>query len=185
MISPMPHPATPRSVIGMEQPVEVSALPEVMSSDVLNLYLLLLPQSYWEDLRKQQKKRRNNCVYTASVVIWLMIVQRWQGDGTLESGVLELVRGLPGEFWEKPCKRLHAGADGKTLFLSGNTGAYNEARHVLPTAMVEACFDRTFDQLIERTKGIAPARRTFFIDGTSVRTGHSKPLTLQVNPELS
>ena len=152
MISPLPQPATPLSVIGLE-PGETSAVPEVMSLDVMNLYLRLLPRAFWDEQSKKQEKRRNNCVYTASVVVWLMIVQRWQGDGTLESGVLELVRGLPSEFWEKPCKRLQAGPDGKAPFLSGNTGSYNQARQVLPTAMVEACFDRAFDQLIELTKG--------------------------------
>ena len=182
MISSMPQPATPLSVIGMEPPVEASALLEAAAFDVMSLYLRLLPHAFWDELRKKQKKRRNNCVYTAGVVVWLMIVQRWQGDGTLESGVLELVRGLPGEFWDKPCKRLQAGPDGKTPFLSGNTGSYNEARHVLPTAMVEACFDRAFDQLIELTNGAAPARRMFFIDGTSVRTAHSEPLKKKYPP---
>ena len=104
-----------------------------------------------------------------------MIVQRWQGDGRLESGVLELARGLPGGFLEQPCKRLQAGADGKIPLLAADTSSYNQVRHVLPAAMVEACFDRTFEQRIEQTKGIAPAR-TFFIDGTSVRTAHSKAL---------
>ena len=182
MISPMPQPTAPASVIGMEPPVEVSVLPGSIAFDVMNLYLRLLPLTFWDDLHKKQQKRRNNCVYTASVVIWLMIVQRWQSDGTLESAVLELVRGLPGEFWEKPCKRLQAGPDGKTPLLSGNTGSYNDARQMLPAAMVEECFDRAFQQLILQTNGAAPARLVFFIDGTSVRTAHSEALKKMYPP---
>jgi hypothetical protein len=176
MISPMPQPTTPLSGIGVEPLVEVSALPEATASGVMNLYLRLLPHAFWDELRKKQQNRRNNCVYTAGVVIWLMIVQRWQGAGTLESAVLELVRGLPGEFWEKPCKRLQSGPDGQKPVLSANTGSYNEARQVLPTAMVEECFDRAFQQLILQTNETAPARRVFLIDGTSVRTAHSESL---------
>lgn len=168
----------------MKPQVEASSQPDIQALDVMNLYLRLLPHTFWNDLSKQQKKRRNNCVYTASVVVWLMIMQRWQGDGTLDSGVLALVSGLPGEFWEKPCKRLQPGPDGKRPFLSGDTGSYNEARQVLPAAMVEACVDRAFDQLIkltngarvESTLGTTPARSMFLIDGTSVRTAHSMTL---------
>ena len=34
-----------------------------------------------------------------AVVMWLLIAQRLQANGTLETAVLELVRGLPEVFW--------------------------------------------------------------------------------------
>jgi hypothetical protein len=90
--------------------------------------------------------------------------------------VLELVRGLPDNFWVNPCKRLRLGPDGEKPALSSNTGSYNEARQALPLTVVEKCFDRSLEQLIQPTEGTA-GRRVFFFDGTSVRTAHSKSLS--------
>ena len=90
--------------------------------------------------------------------------------------MLELVRGLPDQFWLKPCKRLRPGPDGKKPMPSLNTASYNDARQALPLEIVEAGFDWVYEQLTGLTKGDAPARRVFLIDGTSVRTAHSAPL---------
>src|SRR5438552_3130228 len=54
----------------------------------------------------EAKVRENNRVYTSPVVMWLMVWQRLQAQGTLESAVVELLRGLPSSFWPHPCKRL-------------------------------------------------------------------------------
>ena len=160
---------------------EVGALLETSASDAMTLFLRLLPHEFFKELGQQEKLRRNNRVYTECVVIWLMIVQRWQGDGTLGSGVLELVRGLPDSFWVNPCKRLQVGPDGTKPVLSSNTGSYNEARQALPLPVVEKCFDRALEQLIQPTEG-AVGRRVFFFDGTSVRTAHSQSLSQRYPP---
>src|ERR1700690_2940049 len=34
--------------------------------------------------------------------------QRLNGNGTLETAVMELVRGLPEDFWPQPCQRLQS-----------------------------------------------------------------------------
>lgn len=156
--------------------LELPALPDAMTLDVMNLYLRLLPPAFWDELRRKKQPKSKNRIYTAGVVIWLMIIQRFQSDGTLESGVLELVRGLPMQFWPKPCKRLRPGPDGNKPMPSLNTASYNDARQALPLEMLEAGFDWAFEQLTELTKGDALARRVFMVDGTSVRTAHSAPL---------
>ncbi len=94
-------------------------------ADVLSLFLRLLPSEFFDRLRQQEKLRESNRVYNSAVVMWLMIAQRLQGNGTLETGVLELVRGLPASFWPRPCKRLRAGPEGQKPNLSSNTGSYN------------------------------------------------------------
>ena len=152
------------------------AIPATSTSDVMTLFLRLLPQELFEELRHQEGLRRNNRVYTECVVIWLMVVQRLQGNGTLSRGVLELARGLPDSFWgAKRCARLESGPDGKKPRLSSNTGSYNEARQALPVAIVEKCCDRALEQLLRQRAGAA-GRREFLLDGTSVRTAHSKSL---------
>jgi hypothetical protein len=109
--------------------------------------------------------------------MWLMITQRLQG-GSLASSVLELVCGLPATFWQRPCKRLLLGADGRKARLSANTASYNEARQNLPLEVVEKSFDRVFAQLTVETPGAWPGvgGRAFLVDGTSARARH--------NPEL-
>jgi hypothetical protein len=92
---------------------------------VLSLYRRLLPNEFFAELRQSAELRENNRVYNAAVVMWLMIVQRLQGHATLETGVLELVRGLPADFWPNPCKRLQVGPEGNHSKLSSNTGSYN------------------------------------------------------------
>ena len=115
--------------------------------------------------------------------MWLMISQRLQGAGTLETGVLELGRGLPASFWPKPCKRLRAGAEGGKP-ISGNTGSYNKARQTMAVTVVEQSFDRVFEKLTEQFGGTVTAagRRVFFLDGTSLRLPYSKALSESYPP---
>ncbi len=147
-------------------------------ADVLVLYLRLLPVAFLQQIRQKEKLRENNRVYNQSVVMWLMIAQRLQGGGTLETGVLELLVGLPSSFWPKPCKRLRVDAKGQKRPLSGNTGSYNEARQALPVSLVEQCSDWAFVQLTEEMVGTIPVvgQRAFLIDGTTARTPHREAL---------
>ena len=147
-------------------------------ADVLSLYQRLLPAEFFDQLRQEEKLRENKRVYHHRVVVWLMIAQRLQGNGTLETAVLELLRGLPASFWPNPCKRLQAGPGGQKPNLSGNTGSYNNARQALPVTLVEQCFDRAFEQLTGEAGGAlaGAGRRTFFLDGTTVRLPHTETL---------
>ncbi len=161
----------------------VEALPEgpparlgTTVSDVLAVYEQLLPVGFLDELRRQEGPRQNSRVYTDHVVMWLMVTQRLQGNGTLEGGVLELIRGLPASFWLRPCKRIRLVLEGKAM-LSDNTGSYNEARQALPRRMVEQGFDRVFQGWIEQAQATVPtAGRAFFLDGTDLRTPHTPEL---------
>ena len=147
-------------------------------ADVLALFLRLLPAAFLDRIQRREHARRHNRVYTTGVVMWLMICQRLQEIGTLENAVLELVRGLPANFWPKPCKRLLPSNSTPGANLSSHTGAYNKARQQLPVSIVEQCFDHVFQQLTEQATGVLPAvgRRAFFIDGTSVRLPYTEAL---------
>ena len=151
----------------------------VAPADVLSLFLRLLPSEFFDQLRQKEKLRESNRVYNAAVVMWLMIAQRLQGNGTLETGVLEWVRGLPASFWSRPCKRLRAGPDGQRPKLSSNTGSYNGARQALPVSVVEESFDHVFERLSgEATEsGTGAGRRAYFLDGTSIRMDRSQALS--------
>lgn len=111
------------------------------------------------------------------MVLWLLIAQRLHGVGTLETAVLELLRGLPASFWPHPCKRMREWFEnGKTP--SSNTGAYNQARQALPLSMVQKSCDHIFQQLFAEWSEATPepAARTFLLDGSSVRAAHRQGL---------
>jgi hypothetical protein len=144
-------------------------------SDALSLYQRLLPASFLEPLEKHH--RQNHRVYTFLVVMWLLIVQRLQPLASLETAVLELLRGLPSSFWPQPCQRVQDWRNGRKA-LSSHTGAYNKARQALPLTVVEQSCDRIFQQLTAHLDGTLPALgiRAFFVDGTTVRLAHTPAL---------
>ncbi len=147
-------------------------------ADVLSLFLRLLPSEFFDRLRQEEKLRESNRVYNAAVVMWLMIAQRLQRNGTLETGVLELVRGLPASFWPRPCKRLQAGPEGQRPNLSSNTGSYNGARQTLPVSVVEESFDHVFERLSrEATEfGARAGGQAYCLDGTGIRMNPTEAL---------
>jgi hypothetical protein len=150
--------------------------------DVLTLFQQLLPVKFFLAALEQAHVRENNRVYTSAVVVWLMIYQRLQAQGTLESAVLELLCGLPSSFWPQPCKRVEEAAKEGPKRLSKETGAYNKARQELSLPVVEQCCDQAFRELIQQAD-LAPDRRpAFFIDGTTVRTRHSEDLARAYPP---
>lgn len=151
-------------------------------ADVLALFQKLLPLDVFWTALKQAQVRENNRVYTSAVVVWLMIRQRLQAQGTLETAVLELLRGLPGSFWPHSCKRLKEARKEGGSRLSKRTGGYNKARQELSLAVVEQCCDHAFTQLIQQS-ALAPARRqAFFFDGTTVRMPHGEELAAAYPP---
>lgn len=143
----------------------------------LSLFQQLLPAAFVDLLRRQSHLRQNNRVYTLSVVMWLMISQWLEGHCPLDRAVADLLHGLPGTFWPRPCKRLLDARSNRTL-LSSNTAAYNQARHRLPLNVVERSCEHIFQQLTELTDGSLPqlGQRAFFFDGTSLRLPFSETL---------
>lgn len=147
-------------------------------ADVLQLFLQILPASYWQRLREQQQLPKPKArVYNDGVVMWLMVVQRLQ-CGSMEAAVLELLRGLPEEFWPKRCKRLRELSQKQ---LSSNTGSYNEACQKFPRRMVEQGVDWAFRELIEQNRPVGQ-RQAFFVDGSSMRMPASVELRERYPP---
>lgn len=134
-------------------------------------------------MRQKEEIRENNRVYNTAVVMWLMITQRLQGNAPMEAAVLELLRGLPADFWPRPCKRLRDWEENPKA-LASYTGGYNQARQQLPVSVVAGCSDRIFDQLIQHTKGTlaGAGRRAFFFDGSTLRTPHTELLRQMYPP---
>jgi hypothetical protein len=153
----------------------LAPFPQTWKPDALSLFLRLLPASFFELLPSSQSQ--NNRIYTMPVVLWLFILQRLQPLASLQTAVLELLRGLPSAFWPRPCQRLLDWRSGRKS-PSSHTGAYNNARHQLPVTVVEQSCDRIFQQLSVHLNGPLPNRgiSAFFVDGTTVRLAHTPSL---------
>ena len=156
--------------------------PGVFTADVLALFQQLLPAAFVTGALLQAQVREYSRVYTSLVVMWLMIWQRLQAAGTLQTAVFELVRGLPASFWTQPCKRLRTAKEGGEK-LSSHTGAYNQARQDLSLPVVEQCCDHAFELLMSAVMAGRPERRpAFFLDGTTARMPHTKELVEKYPP---
>lgn len=143
-----------------------------LQTDVFSLYQRVLPPAFLEEVLNREGIRQNNRIYNPRVVLWLMMDQRLQGNASMQQAVLDLGRGLPSDFWPRPCKRLREGK------ISGRDASYSAARQELPLTVVEQSCDRMLEELAALTTGsvLEWGRRAFFFDGTSVRMPHSEEL---------
>jgi putative transposase len=127
--------------------------------------------------------RHHNSLYSPAVTMWLLVLQRIEGGAPMGAAVLELLRGLPSDFWPRPCKRIRDWREqGKEP--SSHTGAYNQARQALPLQVVRQSCERIFQELMAQLKpsSAEPSPRAFILDGSSMRMAHSPELCRQYPP---
>jgi hypothetical protein len=97
---------------------------EMQLEDVMGLYRRTVV-GVIELLQKQMKLKVRRSIFTAQVVIWLMIRQRLQAHGTLSSSVEALVSGAADGL-------LSGCARARERRISHRTGGYSHARQRLP-----------------------------------------------------
>lgn len=93
--------------------------------DALALFQRCISSGVVEYWQKQARLKIRGCIYTAQVVIWLMILQRLQPRGTLATGVEALLAGAADGLLSS-CGRA------RQKRASRRTGAYSHARQRLP-----------------------------------------------------
>jgi hypothetical protein len=113
-------------------------------------------------------------VYTASVVLWLLVFQRLQPQSTLEAAVKQLIASAP-EFCPDN-KRLRE----KTL--SPKTGSYSDARQRLPLEVTTWFAQQVSASIIATTRPSLGDRRLFLIDGTTITLAPVKELQTAFPP---
>ena len=147
------------------------------SSAVFGLYLQLAPAELFRLLQRQMGVMVRNGIYSARLVIWMMINQRLQIRGTLASSVEQLVQGRFDPLLSR-CKRVEE----KKIALS--TGGYCQARQHLPKLLVS----RSMDELIERLRsrllepGSPLPQRVYLLDGSSLQLEHEPELVKAFPP---
>ena len=147
------------------------------SSAVFELYMQLAPAELFRLLQRQMGVTVRNGIYSARLVIWMMMNQRLHARGTLASSVEQLVQGRFDPLLSR-CKRVQK----KKIALS--TGGYCQARQHLPKLLVS----RSMDELIERLRsrllesGSQFPQRVYLLDGSSLQLEHEPELVKTYPP---
>ncbi len=126
------------------------------------LYRKVLPSGFLRQLDRQFGLRRG--IYRAGVVVWLMMRQRLETNGSLAQTVREL-RSPAGHKLLRPCKRVREGR------ISAATGGYCQARHKLPILAANMIADEIFERLQGQLRPGWPGidQPVFLLDGSSIR----------------
>ena len=103
----------------------VSSPKQLEIESLCQLFGRILNQEQLEAARTTLGLQRNRSIFTPAIVVWLMIFQRLHPNHTLSRAVAELKSGRLDHLMDD-CKRSREG------HISGNTGAYSQARDHLP-----------------------------------------------------
>lgn len=128
---------------------------------IRELYQHCIAGGVIEYLQNQQTGRRvRRGIYSASVVIWLMILQRLHTRGTLATAVQLLLAG-GADCLLAPCRRVRQGR------ISSRTGGWSRSRQKLPKLLCR----QVANELVARLRRLLNpnrARTVYLIDGSSL-----------------
>jgi hypothetical protein len=145
-----------------------------MASDwqsVLHLYQRTVTAGLLQYLQKQAGWKTRRGIYSARVVLWLMILQRLHAGASLAAVVQILIQGACGELLEN-CQRV------RRKNISSRTGAYCQARRKLPKLLCRQVSEEIVEKLRQVLSQDAPApQNMFLLDGSSVELEHCRDLT--------
>ncbi len=139
----------------------------VAVESVFEVYRRVFYAGFFEQLNEQLGIKVAKRIFSWSVVIYGMILQRLDDKGTLHVTVSRLI----------PC--LKKFSDHKRVreeTVSANPGGFSKARGILPMSVVENSFDHLFETLHSEAEGVVGGHSAFLLDGSTV--------TLQPTPEL-
>lgn len=147
------------------------------SFQLFRLYQKAVPSRLFRELSEQHGYGFRDGIYSASVVVWLMIWQRLHGPRSLAAAVQHLLQGGAGDL-VSGCKRW---TEDK---VSGATGSYCQARQRLPKLIAGAVMEHMLKQfraeMKEGWQGLA--RPVFAIDGSSLPLQHARELVEAYSP---
>lgn len=144
-----------------------------LCEDACGLYARCVTAGVVEYLQQQTKVKMRRSIYTAQVVIWLMILQwLWRG-GTLGTSVEALLAGA--------ADRLLSGCErAQQKRISRGTGGFSHARQRLPKLLCK----QVFGELVLRLREIlhpGGGRQAYLLDGSSLEL-EASPYLRQAYP---
>jgi hypothetical protein len=143
----------------------------VSESSLLNLYLNVAPAELFRLLQRQAGKLVRDGIYSARLVIWMMMSQRLHAGGSLARSVEQLVQGRFDSLLS-PCKRV------RERRIGISTGGYCTARQNLPTIVVRRSVNELIERLRERINAHTPEGqpRIYVVDGSSLQIEYGPTL---------
>ena len=135
---------------------------------IQNLFRQFVPASFLAQLTQRYDLCEQG-IYVPAVVLWLMMWQQLGSNRTLEEAVQQVVLGEPRDLLPDH-KRVREGT------VSSRTGSYSVARSKLQLGAVEDVFDHVFEQALLLSPQDELARRTYLLDGSSIRLAHTPEL---------
>ena len=147
------------------------------SLQLLRLFQKVAPAWFFRELRQKHGCGSHDGIYSAAVVVWLMIWQRLQGTRSLSAAVQYLLQGGAKDL-VSDCKRWTEDQ------VSAATGSYCQARQKLPKLIASQVSERIVEQLQtemrEGWKGLQ--RPVFVIDGSTLQLKHEPELIKAFSP---
>jgi putative transposase len=137
---------------------------------LLNLYTQIAPGGLFRLLQRNLGLTNRTGVYTARVVLWMMMAQRLHRGGSLADVVDQLTTGAFDGVLSR-CKRA------REHHTSGATGGYCQARQNLPKVLVERSVDEIVQRLQNRLSRRLPNQPPVYVlDGSSLQLEASAEL---------
>src|SRR5205823_5279381 len=143
-----------------------------MIEKVLSFYDRVVSQDFVRKVLACANVVEREGIYQSSIVLWLMLFQRLRRGGTLVEAVEDLKSGVSGELLEGRAKGSIRARTGR---ISGLTGGYAQARERIPAEFVRQACDELNQEIIACLKDSEElSRRVYVIDGTTIRTTHTR-----------
>src|SRR6185437_8147449 len=144
---------------------------------LLSLFCRVVPASFFRDLAQKHGYRFRDGIYPPSVVVWLMIWQKLQGNRSAAAAVQHLLQGGAHE-------RIHGCQRWRRAQVSAATGGYCQARQKLPKLIASEVMERMVEQLrAEMQEGWEGLHRpVFLIDGSTLQLRHEEELVREFSP---
>lgn len=145
-------------------------------ANILDLYRRALSVGAVAYFQKQAGMPVRRGIYSAQVVLWLMIMQRLHAVGTLAAAVQLLIQGMAQPLLQN-CRRV------RWRRISPRTGGYCQARQKLPTVLCRQVSGEITHQLrqilgVEERSGPC----VYLLDGSSLELEHSRELVRSYPP---
>jgi hypothetical protein len=143
-------------------------IPDTQS--VVDLYQQIVTAGLLQYLQKQASMKFRRGIYSARVVLWLMMLQRLHRGATLATTVQLLIQGAAEPLLQR-CHRV------RMEKISGYTGGYSQARQKLPKLMCSQVSEEIVDRLRQTLGKKEPgAHDVFVLDGSSLELEHCREL---------
>lgn len=144
---------------------------------LLSLFRRVVPASFFRELARKHGYRFRDGIYHPSVVVWLMIWQKLQGNRSTAAAVQHLLQGGAQE-------RMNGCQRWRRDQVSAATGGYCQARQKLPKLIACEVMERMVEQLrAEMQEGWEGLHRpVFLIDGSTLQLRHEEELVREFSP---